>query len=106
VIPADHARLVACDAAVSRIVVGAVSEPLDVERRTRTIPPALRRALVVRDQGCRWAGCDRPADWCDGHHLVHWADGGHTRLDNLILLCRRHHRAAHTGSGIPAPDDG
>lgn len=104
--PADHARMIACDSALTRVVVGAGSEPLDVGRRTRTIPPAIRRALTVRDGGCRWPGCDRPPDWCDGHHLVHWADGGPTRLDNLILLCRRHHRAAHTGRGIPTGPDG
>ena len=59
---------------------------------TRTIPSALRRALVVRDGGCSFPGCDRPPGWCDAHHRVHWADGGETRLDNLVLLCRRHHR--------------
>jgi len=103
---ADHARMIACDSSVTRIVVGPDSEPLDVGRRTRTIPPAIRRALTVRDGGCRWPGCDRPPDWCDGHHLVHWADGGHTRLDNLVLLCRRHHRAVHTGMPFHPPDDG
>jgi hypothetical protein len=76
-------------------VVGAGGEPLDVGRTVRTIPPAIRRALVVRDGGCRFPGCDRPPEWTNAHHLEHWADGGETRLDNLVLLCRHHHRAVH-----------
>jgi hypothetical protein len=70
---------------------------LDVGRRTRTVPPAIRTALVVRDRGCAFPGCDRPPSWTDAHHLEHWADGGPTALDNLVLLCRRHHRAVHEG---------
>jgi hypothetical protein len=66
---------------------------LDVGRRTRTISPALRRALTDRDGGCRFPGCD--AARCDAHHLKHWADGGETSLDNTILLCRFHHRLVH-----------
>jgi hypothetical protein len=66
---------------------------LDVGRRRRTIPPALRRALDHRDRGCRFPGCG--ARVSEGHHLKHWAEGGATRLDNLVLLCRRHHRAVH-----------
>ena len=68
---------------------------LDVGRRTRTIPPALRRALEVRDRGCRFPGCG--LRFTDGHHVKHWADGGETTLDNLILLCRFHHRLVHEG---------
>jgi hypothetical protein len=66
---------------------------LDVGRRTRTIPPALRRALQARDRGCRFPGCG--VRHAQGHHVHHWANGGPTRLDNLALLCRRHHRAVH-----------
>ena len=66
---------------------------LDVGRRRRTIPPALRRALQARDRGCRFPGCG--VRHAQGHHLHHWANGGPTRLDNLALLCRRHHRAVH-----------
>ena len=62
-------------------------------RRTRTIPAPIRRALEHRDRGCRFPGCG--LRFCDAHHVVHWADGGATRLDNLVLLCRRHHRAVH-----------
>ena len=66
---------------------------LDVGRKTRTIPPAIRRALAARGHTCRFPGCD--CRHCDAHHVRHWADGGATRLDNLVLLCRRHHRAVH-----------
>jgi hypothetical protein len=68
---------------------------LDVGRRTRTVRPALRRALAHRDRGCRFPGCGLAL--CDHHHLRHWADGGETKLDNLVRLCRRHHRAVHEG---------
>ncbi len=91
----------ACDAGIVRILLDADSQPLDVGRRTRTIPPALRRALELRDGGCVWAGCDAPASWCDAHHIIHWADGGTTTLDNLILLCRKHHTAVHGGRTPP-----
>jgi hypothetical protein len=66
---------------------------LDVGRRTRTIPPALRRALVQRDGACRFPGCAQYR--CDAHHVKHWADGGRTSLDNTLLLCRFHHRLVH-----------
>jgi hypothetical protein len=66
---------------------------LDVGRKTRTIPPAIRRALTARDARCRFPACT--GGHTDAHHIEHWADGGATRLDNLVLLCRRHHRAVH-----------
>ncbi|MEP6464303.1 MAG: DUF222 domain-containing protein [Frankiaceae bacterium] len=93
----EAARRLACDAAVSRIITEGPSEVLDVGRRTRTVPPALRKAVVVRDGGCTFAGCDRPPPWCDAHHIKHWADGGATSLENLTLLCRHHHRLLHEG---------
>ena len=68
---------------------------LDVGRKTRTIPPAIRRALSARDTRCRFPGCS--ARRCDAHHIDHWVDGGATSLDNLVLLCRRHHRLVHEG---------
>jgi hypothetical protein len=77
--------------------LGAPTQLLDLGRATRLISPALRRALTVRDGGCIAAGCDRPAPWTDAHHLVHWLAGGATSLDNLVLLCRVHHRAVHEG---------
>jgi hypothetical protein len=93
----DAARRLACDASVTRVVLDPVSQPLDVGRRTRVVPPAVRTALFVRDRGCVFPGCDRPPPWTDAHHVIHWADGGPTSLDNLVLLCRRHHRAVHEG---------
>jgi hypothetical protein len=96
-IPAAVARRLACDAAITRIVLGPRSEPLDVGRRTPVVPPAIRRALVVRDGRCRFPACDRPHPWTDAHHVVHWADGGETSLGNLVLLCREHHRLIHGG---------
>jgi Domain of unknown function (DUF222)/HNH endonuclease len=74
---------------------GAPSQPLDVGRASRVITPAQRSALAVRDGGCVFPHCDRPLAWCEGHHLVHWLDGGPTDLANLALLCRQHHRAVH-----------
>ena len=94
-LPPSSVRAIACDANVHRVVMGPGSSILDYGRATRTIPPALYTSLVLRDHGCRFAGCDRPADWCDGHHIQHWEDGGPTDLSNLVLLCRRHHRVIH-----------
>ncbi len=89
-VSAETSRRLACDA--TRVVMrhGGEGAILDVGRRTRTIPPALRRALEARDRGCRFPGCG--ARHAQGHHLHHWANGGPTRLENLALLCRRHHR--------------
>lgn len=94
-------RRLACDAGIVRIVVDGESQPLDVGRRVRTVTPAIRRALELRDGGCAWAGCTVPASWCDAHHVIHWAFGGVTSLINLILLCRRRHVAVHSGKHPP-----
>ncbi len=67
---------------------------IDVGRKTRTLPAALRRALAARDAGCRFPGCTNRR-FVDGHHIVHWIDGGATSLENTALLCRRHHRYVH-----------
>ncbi len=96
-IPAETARRIACDAAVSRILTAAPSIILDAGRATRIIGPGLRRALAARDHGCIHPTCDRPPPWTDAHHITHWADGGPTSLDNLALLCRHHHRQVHEG---------
>ncbi len=92
-VSAETARRLACDAATVTMRHGPGGEFLDVGRRTRTISPALRRALAARDRQCRFPGCGNRR--VDAHHVRHWADGGRTALDNLVLLCRRHHRAVH-----------
>ncbi len=92
-VSAETARRLACDAATVTMRHGPAGEVLDVGRRTRTISPAQRRALAARDRHCRFPGCR--ARRCDAHHLRHWAHGGPTALGNLVLLCRRHHRAVH-----------
>ena len=95
----------ACDAAVHRAVVEGASTILDYGTAVRTIPSSLWNALVVRDEHCRFAGCDRPAAWCDGHH-VRWVErGGPTRLANLVLACRRHHHLLHTPRWSARLDD-
>jgi hypothetical protein len=96
----ETARRLACDASITRVVLSPRSEPLDVGRKTPVIPPAIRRAVIVRDRHCRFPGCDRSQTWCDAHHVVHWADGGPTALPNLLLLCRRHHRMVHERGGF------
>jgi hypothetical protein len=99
-ISSEAARRLACDASVSRVITRGPSEPLDVGRRTQVVPAGIRRAVVVRDRGCRFPGCDRPQGWSDVHHVVHWAHGGDTAVSNLVLLCRRHHRLVHHGFGL------
>ena len=88
-IPAETARRLACDSAITPIVNG------EADHTSRAVPGATRRALVARDKGCWVPGCDSPPAWTDAHHIKHWADGGPTSLDNLVLLCRRHHRMVH-----------
>jgi len=94
-IDASSARRLACDCAIIPAVLGSASEPLDLGRKTRTVPTALRRALVLRDHGCAFPGCAIPARWTDAHHVQHWADGGSTSLENLVLLCGVHHDLIH-----------
>jgi hypothetical protein len=105
-LPVETARRLGCDASLVSIVEDEHGEPLNVGRKTRTIPPALRRALQSRDRGCRFPGCSNK-HYVDGHHIRHWADGGETRLSNLALLCRFHHRRVHEGGvTIQVLDDG
>jgi hypothetical protein len=94
-IPAATLERLACDADLSEIVVSTSGEALDVGRARRTAPPQMRRALVSRFGGCSWPGCDRPPEWTESHHVEPWSSGGHTKVDNLVLLCRVHHRYVH-----------
>ncbi|CAA0126184.1 Uncharacterised protein [Halioglobus japonicus] len=95
-VSAETSRRLACDCGVVRWREDANGTALDIGRRTRSIPPAIRRALERRDGGCRFPGCTA-RHHVDAHHIQHWADGGETRLDNLLLLCRHHHRLVHEG---------
>ena len=102
----DTARRLACDATVVGLRESPDGEPLDIGRKTRSIPPALSRALRSRDGGCRYPGCDRTR-FTHGHHVRHWADGGETKLANLITLCHFHHRLVHEGRyAVATTDDG
>jgi 5-methylcytosine-specific restriction endonuclease McrA len=94
-VPAETSQRIACDS--SRIVMRHDDDGhlVEIGARTRTIPPALRRALQHRDDGCRFPACG--ARFGQGHHVRHWAHGGPTTLSNLALLCRRHHRVVHEG---------
>jgi hypothetical protein len=103
----ESAMRLACDASVRRVVLGPRSEPLDVGRKTPVVPAALRRAVILRDRTCRFSGCDRPAPWCDVHHIRHWARGGETSLANCVLLCARHHHLIHEdGFSVEVADAG
>ena len=92
-VSAETSRRLACDAAKTTMKHTPDGTTLDAGRKTRTIPPSVRRALRHRDGGCRFPGCN--SRYCDAHHVRHWADGGETKLSNLVLLCHRHHRAVH-----------
>ncbi len=88
-------RRYACDANLIPVVLGTGSAPLDVGRTKRLATREMRVALALRDRGCTFPGCDRPPGWCRAHHLLPWAAGGATTLDNLVLLCERHHTIVH-----------
>lgn len=94
-VSAETSRRLSCDASVVVMSQDADGRVVEAGPRTRTIPASIRRALAARDRTCRFPGCTSRR--CDAHHIEHWADGGTTELDNLMLLCRRHHRALHEG---------
>ena len=87
---------ISCDSAISRVLL-ADSTVIDVGRATRTVSGPTWRALRARDKGCRFTGCDRPVEWSNPHHIIHWARGGPSNLPNMVLLCYFHHRLVHEG---------
>ena len=97
----------ACDSSIARVLLDSESTVIDVGRSKRVVSEPARRALRARDGSCRWPRCDRPASWSAAHHVVHWIHGGTTDLDNLILLCHRHHWMVHEGKWqLVRGDDG
>jgi hypothetical protein len=94
-VSAETSRRLACDSGLVTICHAPDGKVVGGGRRTRTVAPSVRRALEVRDRGCRHPGCG--LRFTDAHHVKHWADGGESSLRNLVLLCRRHHRAVHEG---------
>lgn len=94
-VSAETSQRLACDASVIEMHHDGSGAVLDVGRKTRTVPPSIRRALTARDRGCRFPGCTSRR--CDAHHVLHWSEGGATSLENLVLVCRRHHRTLHEG---------
>ncbi len=106
-ITAAQARTLACDAMIVPAVLGSPSQVLDVGSASRLFPIAIRRALVLRDKGCAFPGCDRPPAWTDAHHVIFWADQGETSYRNGCLPCRHHHSEVHRGNwDIRFADDG
>jgi hypothetical protein len=97
-LPIETVRRLCCDGSVVPIVDSAdgSGSPVEIGRKQRTVPPALRRAVLARDKHCRFPGCTHER-FVDAHHVQHWAHGGETTLDNLTLLCSHHHRLVHEG---------
>ena len=95
VVTGDQARRLAEDANISRVITKGRSEPLDVGRSTRSVPPAIAKAVITRDRHCRYEGCAAPAWACDVHHRQPWARGGPTAVHNMGLLCWFHHELVH-----------
>ncbi len=93
----EAVRRLACHAGIVPAVLGSRSVPIDLGKARRLFTGAARRALVLRDRGCAFPGCDRPPKWTEGHHIVHWSRGGRTDLRNGVLLCGHHHRVIHQG---------
>ncbi len=102
----ESLRMLCCDARVVPIVMNGQGQPLDVGRVTRTIPDGLRRAVAARDRGCAHPGCGRPVSWCEVHHATAWEHGGETKLSNLVMLCRQHHRQIHSTEWVVRIRDG
>lgn len=96
-VPSASAEQQLCNSGFTSVTVDGSGNPLDVGREQRLFTPKQRIALAIRDGGCRWRGCDRPASYCEAHHIDPFADGGRTDIDRGILLCRFHHMNVHHG---------
>jgi hypothetical protein len=105
-ISAKTVERLACDSSIARILLDSESLVIDVGRSKRVVSEPGRRALAARDGHCRWPGCERPASWSAAHHVVHWIHGGTTDLNNLVLLCHRHHWMVHEGNWQIVRGDG
>ena len=106
-ISARTVERLACDSNITRVLLDSESVVIDVGRSKRVVSGSARRALIARDGSCRWPGCDRPPSWSAAHHVTHWIHGGRSDLENLILLCHRHHWMAHEGNWqLVRADDG
>ena len=105
-LPPEMVRRLACDAEIIPMILGGPGGSADVGRARRTVPLRLRRLLIARDRHCRWPGCGQPPSRCDAHHIIHWLNGGPTDLDNLVLLCHKHHHHLHQHDlkMVPQPD--
>jgi len=95
-LPVESVRRLSCDGTLIPILSDANGLPLNIGRKRRTLPTAIKRALWARDRQCRFPGCSHTR-FVDAHHVQHWAQGGETNLDNLMLLCSHHHRLVHEG---------
>lgn len=104
-LPIETVRRLCCDGAVVPLVRGENGEPAGIGRKHRVVNPSLKRALLARDKQCRFPGCTHTR-WLDAHHVVHWADGGATSAENLLMLCSAHHRLLHEGGFEIKPGPG
>jgi hypothetical protein len=95
-LPIESVRRITCDASIVEVSKDENGELLNASRKRRVVSPPLKRALLGRDKCCRFPGCTHDK-WLDAHHVMHWADGGETTKENLMLLCSRHHRLLHEG---------
>ena len=88
-------RMISCDASIIPAVLNSKGEPLDVGRAQRAFPASIRRAVILRDGGCAYPGCNMPHIYSEIHHIQHWQDNGPTSLENAVMLCRYHHTVIH-----------
>ncbi|MBT2268629.1 HNH endonuclease signature motif containing protein [Rhodococcus erythropolis] len=96
----SQTRLLGCDCFLSTVLLDDHGAPLDAKPGKRLVSAEQRTALIARDKGCAFPGCTCVPAWTDAHHIRHWANGGPTVMNNLVLLCRSHHRLMHRKTGF------